>query len=150
MYSQQELSLLRKKFRTQFGQYMRPLPGDAGKSVNWLNYKTGIRHLYLKMDADNRHAMVAIELRHDDLLLQQYYFEKFRELEKVFEQMMNELWEWKPDIIDEDGKRFSRISTVLKGVNVVNTSDWPLIISFLKPRIIALDAFWAFVNDRFE
>ena len=83
------------------------------------------------MDADNKQASIAFEMRHDDLLLQQYYFEKFRELEKVFEQTMNEPCEWEPDITDEGGKRFSRISAVLKGVNVVNTSDWPLIISFL-------------------
>lgn len=36
--------------------------------------------------------------------------------------MMNEPWEWEPDIIDEDGKSISRISAVLKGVNVINTS----------------------------
>ncbi|MGZ8559766.1 MAG: DUF4268 domain-containing protein [Chitinophagaceae bacterium] len=150
MYSKQELSLLRKKFWTKFGQYMQPLPGEAGEPVNWLNYKTGIRHLYFRMDADNRQATVAIELRHDDLLMQQFYFEKFRELEKVFEQIMNEPWQWEPDIIDEDGKQVSRISAVLKGVNVFNTSDWPLIISFLKPRILALDTFWALVKDSFE
>ena len=63
---------------------------------------------------------------------------------------MNESWEWKLLTIDEDGKRVTRISAVLKGVNVFNTTDWPLIISFLKPRMIALDTFWALVKDRFE
>ena len=129
---------------------MQPLPGEAGKPVNWLNYITGIRHLYFRMDADNNQAIIAIEMRHDDLLLQQYYFEKFRELEKMFKQMMNETWQWELHIIDEDGKRVTRISAVLKGVNVFNTADWPLIISFLKPRMIALDTFWALVKDRFE
>ena len=150
MYNKQEATLLRKKFWTKFGQYMQPLPGEAGKPVNWLNYKTGIRHLYFRMDADNNQATIAIEMRHDDLLLQQYYFEKFREHEIMFKSMMNESWEWKLLTIDEDGKQVTRISAVLKGVNVFNTTDWPLIISFLKPRMIALDTFWALVKDRFE
>ncbi|MGZ8552516.1 MAG: DUF4268 domain-containing protein, partial [Chitinophagaceae bacterium] len=64
MYSKQEASLLRKRFWTQFGQYMRPLPGADGETVNWLNYKTGIKDLYFRMDADSKQATIAIELRH--------------------------------------------------------------------------------------
>jgi hypothetical protein len=150
MYNNQEASPLRKKFWTQFGQYMRPLPGAGGEPVNWLNYKTGIKHLYFRMDAGKKQATIAIELRHADPLLQQYYFEKFRELEKLFQQMTGEAWQWELNTFDEDGKQVSRIGTILKGVNVFNTADWPAIISFLKPRMLALDSFWSLVKETFE
>ena len=94
-------------------------------------------------------AGIAIEMRHNDLLQQQYYFEKFRELNKMFKQMMGGGWQWELHIIDEDGKRVSRIRAVLQGVNVVNTSDWPLTF-FFKPHMIALDIFWTLVKERFE
>lgn len=150
MYSKQEASLLRKDFWTQFGQYMRPLPGAAGEPVNWLNYKTGIKHLYFRIDADNKQAGIAIELRHADPQLRQYYFEKFHELEKLFQQTVSEKWEWQLHTMDEDGKQISRIGIQLKGVNILNKSDWPAIISFLKPRILALDSFWTLVKEGFE
>ncbi len=150
MYSKQEASLLRKNFWTQFGQYMRPLPGANGEPINWLNYKTGIKHLYFRMDADTTKASIAIELSQPDWEVQQYYFEKFRQLEKVFHQTMGEQWSWQLHTIDEDGRQISVIRIQLEGVNIFNKTDWPAIISFLKPRMQALDNFWEMVKDNFE
>jgi hypothetical protein len=126
------------------------LTGAGGEPVNWLNYKTGIKHLYFRMDADNKRASIAIELRHSDPLLQQYYFEKFGELKKLLQQTIGESWQWELHTIDEDAKLVSRIGTTLKGVNIFDTADWPAIISFFKPRMQALDNFWSLVKEAFE
>lgn len=150
MYSRQEASQLRKNFWTSFGQYMRPLRNAADEPVNWLNYKTGVKHLYFRMDADNDKATIAIELRHPDPLIQQHYFEKFRSLEKLLHQVIGENWQWQLHDIDEDGKLVSRIGTQLKNVNVFHVNDWPAIISFLKPRMLALDIFWNMAKDGFD
>jgi hypothetical protein len=150
MYSKQEASQLRKKFWTQFGQYMRPLSGAGGERVNWLNYKTGVRHIYFRMDADNKQASVSIELRQPDATMQQYYFDKFMELKPVLEQTMGEKWDWELFATDDDKRQVSRIGKKLNGVNVFNESDWPAIISFLKPGMLALDTFWDLVKEGFE
>lgn len=150
MYSKQEASQLRKNFWTSFGQYMKPLRNADGETVNWLNYKTGIKHLYFRMDADIRQASIAIELRHPDTELQQLYFEKFAQLKNILHQTVGEECDWKLHMTDEDGKTISRIGTVLNGVNVFNSADWPLIISFLKPRIMALDSFWIMIKEGWE
>ena len=92
MYTRQEASRTRKKFWTSFGQYMRPLPGDNGDTINWLNYKTGIRHLYFRMDADTTQASITIELRHTDLLLQQQYFEQLQQVKILLEVQTAEEW----------------------------------------------------------
>jgi len=102
------------------------------------------------MDADSKHAGIAVEMRHPDPLQQQHYFEKFRQMESLFNQTMGEKWHWQLSVMDEDNKPVSRISTKLTGVNVFNNNDWPAIISFLKQRIIALDAFWNLVKEGFE
>jgi hypothetical protein len=150
MYTKQQASLIRKKFWTSFGQYMRPLPGAGGESVNWLNYKTGIRHLYFRMDADNKQASVSIELKHPDTLLRQHYFQQLQQVKKILEQSTGEQWLWDAEQTDEDGNSISRIGIGLKNVNIFQESDWPAIISFLKPRIMALDEFWEQVKDGFE
>ena len=147
MYTPQEASLIRKKFWTSFGQYMRPVSGAGGDAVNWLNYKTGIRHLYFRLDADTNSTSVAIELRHSDTAMQQNYFEQLKQLKIMLEQTTGEEWNWQLHRQDEDGNKISQISKTLNGVNVFKEAHWPAIISFLKPRIIALDKFWIMVKD---
>lgn len=150
MYSREEASQLKTRFWTNFGQYMRPLSNADGQTTNWLNYKTGIRYLNFRMDADTKQTSIAIECRHPDVELQQYYFEQFQQLKKLLESTLGEEWTWELHQRDEDGKLFSRIYTTLPGVNVFRESDWPTIISFLKPRILALDEFWCMVKEGFE
>ena len=150
MYSKRETSQLRHNFWTLFGQYMRPVLSADDQSVNWVNYKTGVKHIYFRMDATDKRATLAIELRHPDVSRQKLYFEKFKEFESLFRQTTGENWQWQMIVTDEDGKPVSRISTHLDGVNVLNSSDWAAMISFLKPRIIALDRFWNLVKEEFE
>jgi len=42
---------MRKNFWTMFGQYMRPVLNANDEELNWLNYKTGARHIYFRLDA---------------------------------------------------------------------------------------------------
>lgn len=147
MYSKQQAAQISKNFWTSFGQYMRPLPGAEGEEINWLNYKTGIRHVYFRMDADKKQASIAIELRHPDISAQHDFFTSLQSVKNILQQSTGEEWEWQLLQTDDDGKSVSRIRIVLEGVNIYNTNDWPSIISFLKPRIIALDEFWSMVKD---
>jgi len=141
---------MRKNFWTMFGQYMRPVLNANGEQINWLNYKTGARHIYFRLDATDQYAAIAIELRHPENSRQEFYFEKFRKLESLFHQTIGEEWQWQLHATDEDGKPVSRIRTHLNNVNVFHDNDWPAIISLLKPRLIALDQFWNLVKDEFE
>jgi len=38
----------------------------------------------------------------------------------------------------------------LPDVNIFKQEDWPKLISFFKPRIIALDEFWSDAQDSFD
>ena len=129
---------------------MRPVPGANGDIINWLNYKTGIRYLYFRMNADNKQASIAIELRHPDFLLQRQYFEKLQQVKILLEEQTGEQWLWQLHQTEEDGITVSRISITLENVNIFNAANWPTIISFLKPRLLALDKFWEVVKEGFE
>jgi uncharacterized protein DUF4268 len=150
MYSKQQASLIRKNFWTSFGQYMKPLVSVSGEPVNWLNYKTGIKHIFFRMDVNNKQASIAIELTQPDPLLLEQLYDQLQQVRSILEQTTGEQWQWQPAVTDEDGKIFGRVRTILQGVNVFNSDDWPAIISFLKPRIIALDEFWNIVKDNFS
>ena len=72
------------------------------------------------------------------------------ELKAVFNSYMNEEWTWAPMEYDRDGRIISRIYREIKDVSIFNRNDWPELISFFKPRIIALDEFWSVAKYSFD
>lgn len=150
MFSKAEASQLRQQFWTTFGQYIRPQLSADGEKVNWINYKTGVKHVYFKMEAENRKARIGIEITHADTGIQELFFEQFQELKTLLHNTLNEEWEWQLHYFDNEGKTISRIYKELEGASVFNRDDWPRLISFFKPRIIALDEFWSTAKYAFD
>ncbi|ULQ57378.1 DUF4268 domain-containing protein [Flavihumibacter rivuli] len=150
MYSREEASRLRQEFFTALGEYMSPILSADNEKVNWLNYKTGEKHLFFRMSTSNRDASIGILLTHPDPEIQAFYFDTFLSLKSVFEGEIAKDWLWQLHTIDENGKIVSRIYTKIEGVSVLRREDWPALISFFKPRLIALDSFWTLVKYQFE
>lgn len=130
--------------------YMKPLTNAEGNSINWINYKTGVRNIYFRMDAAKRNATIAIEITHTSQEERALVFEQFESLKSYFKDILNEDWEWQSLFYDEDGRSASRIYYSLDDVSVFKKEDWPSIISFLKERIVKLDTFWNDVKVQFE
>jgi hypothetical protein len=57
-------------------------------------------------------------------------------------------WHW----LEVEGRAPQSLfyGTELKSVSVLKQEDWPTLISFLKPRLLALDAFWQEARWGFE
>ena len=150
MYSKDEAAALKQAFWTALGQYMAPIVSAEGEKVAWVNYKTGEKGIQFKMMADNNKAAIGIELSHADVGIQQLYFEQFVQLKKLLHEALQEEWTWVQGITDENGRTLSRIYTELPSVSIFKKEDWPTMISFLKPRMLALDAFWSSAKYAFE
>ena len=141
MYSREEASRIKHEFWTTFGRYMNPIPSSDGTKVNWMNYHTKVKDVYFRMDAGKKSAEISISLEHPDSDLQELYFEQFLEMKDILHDTLHEEWEWQLHVPLDDGKIVSRIYKQLAGVSVFNKDHWPDLISFFKPRIIALDSF---------
>ncbi|MGV3546632.1 MAG: DUF4268 domain-containing protein [Pedobacter sp.] len=150
MFSKEQAARLRQQFWISFGQYMKPILGAEGLPVNWVNYKTGVKNIFFRMDAEKKHASVAIEIAHPDDGIRELFFEQFQEFKLLLENALNEKWDWMPNTTNIYDKQVARIELVLPNVSVYNQQQWPDIIAFLKPRIIALDEFWTDVKPVFE
>jgi len=129
---------------------MAPVISANGEKRNWINYKTGLRHVYFKMDAGRQGALIGIHLRHADLDERSRVYERFRSLKDLLEEMIGESWTWERSAVDENGQSYARIFTELKDRNIFHRDDWPEIISFFKSRMIALDLFWSQAKDILE
>ena len=150
MYNREESSRLRQEFWTTFGRYMNPVPSSEGNKVNWINYQTGVREVYFRMDANGHEARIAITLEHRDAAMQELYFEQFIELKTLLHTELQEEWIWQLHDTRDPDRVISRIYKTLPDVSVYNKSQWHELISFLKPRIIALDRFWDNAKYGFE
>ncbi|WP_276481662.1 DUF4268 domain-containing protein [Paraflavitalea pollutisoli] len=149
-YTREEASKITQSFWTSFGRYMQPVTSVDGLPVNWINYKTGINGISFKMDADRDQAMIMIQLSHSNTELRHAHYEQLVQLKAMLEEALGEDdWLWKADR-ELNGRIVSTVSKSLEGVNILRQTDWPTIISFLKPRIIALDALWSTVKHSFE
>ena len=137
MYSKAEVTQLRQAFWTALGQYMAPVPSAEGDTTNWINYKTGVKHVYFRMQADNRRASIAIELLHPDAGIRELFWEQFRELRPLLHETLGETWTWEADATDANGLPLSRIYTELAPANLFSRDDWPALISFFPPVLNA-------------
>jgi len=140
MYTREESSQIKQEFWTTFGKYMSPIPSAEGMRINWINYRTGIKDVYFRMETLGNSASIYISLEHKDPGIRELFFEQFLELSLMLENALEEEWTWKsPKIIKE-----------LPNVSVFNKDQWPDLITFFKPRIIALDSFWENAKYNFE
>ena len=149
MFSKQEATQLRKEFWTSLGQYLSPIPSSEGEKINWINYKTGVKGLQFKMDADREKAFIGIVVNQPDKEMHSEIFNQLLEVKTILQSELQEEWIWQPQL-DEEGKLISKIYKEKTGVNVLKKEDWPELISFFKPRMIALDRFWNMVKYGFE
>jgi hypothetical protein len=150
MFSREESSRIKQEFWTAFGRFMSPVPSAEGIKVNWINYHTRLKDVFFRMDAGQRSAAIYISLEHSDADIRELYFEQFLELRGLLHASLMEEWEWQSRVTAADGKVISRIYKEIPGVSVFNKDHWPELISFFKPRIIALDSFWEDAKYSFD
>jgi hypothetical protein len=150
MYSREEASKIKQQFWITFGKYMKPIPSSEGLSINWVNYKTGVKHIFFRMNADQQKAFIAIEITHPDAEIRKQYLAQFIAFKPLLNDALEEEWEWQTNTVNDYGTALSRIIKVLPAINSLDPKKWPELISFLKPRIMALDEFWSNVKPVFE
>lgn len=150
MYRKHEAAVIKRKFWTSLGMYMKPIPSAWHEKVNWLNYKTGVKDVFFRMQADNRQATIGIELTHSDALIRKIFYDHFVAMQKMLHEALGEEWTWMENGYDEHGRQISLIYTEKMDTNIMDESRWPDLIAFFKPRLIALDGFWADAKDSME
>lgn len=149
MYSRQEKQQLKKAFWTAFGLYMKPVPGAETEHPHWINYKTGLAHIFFHMFTQERTVQIGIEFRHASPQHRDTAMAHFISQQAFFQSVAGNGWMMDEAFVAEGGNTIATVYQSKNGLSVLNKEQWPEIISFLKPRIIALDAWWSFAKDDF-
>lgn len=150
MWSREEAQERRKEFWTAFGVFMRKHIPLSHPKARWLNYKTGVRDVYFRLEADNTGAKVCIDIQHRDAEIRELFYEQFTELKVVLHDIVGEEMKWDEHFyFDEIEKEISRIYVQLPNKNIYRKDDWSEIFHFLEKHIVTLDEFWADYKDIF-
>lgn len=149
MYSKEMASAIRSRFFTRLGQYLYPIASANGQKVNWINYKTGVKQIYFRIDVPNRGCEIGIEICSSDPELRKRQFHLLKAGRAELETDPEIQWTWSETYTSASGAVISRVFDQLEGVSVLNESDWPVLISFIKPRLLLMDRCWQEVKELF-
>lgn len=147
MLSREAKKEMNTEFWGLFRKEMRKYKSSNGFGMNWTNYPSDVKYVYIRMETDGKSARLCMDIQAKDEGIRSIIWEQMTELKKVLEAEMN--WEtvWIEHFINKDGLTLSRIKWEKEGVNFFHKEDWPEIMSFLKDRIIEFDVFYQEFKD---
>lgn len=138
MYSKVEAIQVKKDFWTSFAaEYPR----------KWLLYNTKIKDFSFKFNADNKRAIVSLDIEPKNNEHRIIYFQKIESLQTILkeEYLPNVLFN--PNFQLDTGKIISRVWVELEGVSINNKSTWPIIFEFFSMNMELFELFFFEYED---
>lgn len=148
MFSREEKKAFNQLFWTSFGKYMSKHESLSGTKVNWSNYKTRIKDLYVRLQIDTKKATFSIDLQHQDEGIRSLFWEQFLELKTAFHSIMEYDLEWHEEF-KEKNQTTSKIQIVLWDVNIYNKATWEKAFPFFEKHMVKFDEFWSEFSELF-
>lgn len=147
MYSKEERKAIKQIFWKGFKAEMNKFPSSNGKRINWINYPTKLKVLYVRCDVDCERATFSIDIQVKDEGIRELIWEQFLELKTVLEQEIGSPGVWLTQNKNSAGQPINSIQWELEGVSVFKPTDETKIYSFLKKKLIGFDAFYQEYNE---
>ena len=138
MYSKVEAIQVKKDFWTSFAaEYPR----------KWLLYNTKIKDFSFKFNADNKKAIVSLDIESKNNEHRIIYYQKIESLQTILkvEYLPNVLFN--PNFQLDTGKIISRVWVELEGVSINNKSTWPIIFEFFSMNMELFELFFFEYED---
>lgn len=126
---------------------MRSTRSSSGRTINWINYPSDVKDVYIRMEADGKGARFCFDIQPKDDGIRSLIWEQMTELKRVMEDEMGPADSWNETDHYINDRKVSRISWERKGVNFYKDEDLPEIKTFLKNKIMAFDRFYQEYKD---
>ena len=146
MYKKEELKFLNTQFWDEFKTFMAKHKSNSGKRINWLNYKTNIDSIYLRLETDKNSVRVCFDIQHKDAEIRSIIWEQMNELKKVLTDEMGS-GNWNDKAFNTTLPEFCRISWELNDVHYLNSNDKEKIFLFFEDKLISFDRFYDTYQD---
>jgi hypothetical protein len=147
MLTREEQRNINTFFWTAFRDYMKKEKSSNGRRINWLNYPSDVKDVYIRLHADVHFAGLTFDIQSKDDGIRSLLWEQLCELQKVMEERMMIKGEWNENIKLNDGKTISRITWGTHKLNYLKEEHRATIFEFLRSTILAFDVFYQEFKD---
>ncbi len=125
---------------------MRKEYSSSGRGIDWINYPTQVKDVYIRMETSSDKAVFCFEIQPKDDGIRAIIYEQMTELRRVLENETGEAtWDEYHHVFA--GRNVSRISWSKDGLNFYKDEDLPAIKAFFKEKLLAFDAFYQEYKD---
>ncbi len=142
MLSREEHKIRNIQFWEGFRNSIKKFPSSNGRRMNWLNYPSDVKDIYIRLQCDSNGARVCMDFQQKDEGVRAIMWEQMTELKKVLEDSMKWETKWDPEKTSPEGFIYGRISWELEGKSFYKDEDWPEIFLFFIDRLIEFDEFY--------
>lgn len=148
MLTKEEKKVINQQFWNGFKLFMRGIPSANGKRMNWLNYPTDVKILFLRLEANTRYARVSFDIQAKDSGVRSIIWEQMEELKAVLTNaMQGDSGTWEFEYSNSSVSSYSTIHWELDNVNYLREKDHEVIYSFFKEKLIGFDDFYQNFKD---
>ena len=147
MLSKQELKDRNVAFWSEFKTFMSAHRSSNGKRMNWLNYPTDVKYIFLRLEADKFGARINFDIQAKDAGVRAVVWEQMEELKKVLTDSMGEPGDWIFDYSTPEITSFCRIKWEITDVNFFVDADKEKIFRFFEKKLVGFDEFYQNFKD---
>ncbi len=149
MLKKEEQKALRINFWNLFEQHNKKSRSAGGRRVNWTQYKTGIKDIYIRMDFNTKEAFCAIDLQMKDLGIRELVWEQFMETQNLLLNYVGKEMLLLPHFTNFEEQSIHRMCWKMEDVSITKETDYPKVIEFLTEKIKGVDEFWTEFSELF-
>ena len=142
MLSKEELKEKNSTFWNNFRKVMNNESSVSGRQINWINYPTDVKDIYVRMEVDSKGVSLCFDIQPKSDSIREILWEQMTELKAVMESEMGIEADWNEESHFWNERLISRIKWENKELNYFNEDDVPKIIDFLKDKLIRFDKFY--------
>jgi len=142
MLSKEALKNLNTEFWFGFKKRMQKHKSCSGKKTNWLNYKTNLSHIFVRMETDKGVIRFCFDFQLKDNEIREIVWEQMHELKTVLESEMGEEAVWHENYPSDHVHYLNRIFWQKEGLNYLNQEDTEEIYAYFEHKLLCFDRFY--------
>lgn len=147
MFTKEERKVFHSEYWGRFKNYISSTRSVEGRRINWLNYPTRLKQIYIRLDVNQERARFSIDIQTKDEGIRSIIWEQFEELKRVLETEMETAGNWTETTFNAARQEISSIYWELDDVNIYNSNDEQKVFQFFKQHLIRFDRFYATYKD---
>ncbi len=142
MFSKEEARQINHDFWNGFQEYMSKNRSSNGRKINWVNYPSDVKTVFIRLEVDSKGAKICFDIQHKDDEIRAILWEQMTELKLVMEDITVEKPIWLENYHYLNNHYISRIYWENKSLNYYKSEHKLEIYKFLAERLIKFDLFY--------